>query len=119
MPSPATQPGPVTVVSYSESGGSAVQVVNFGATSGPVATSVPTTLPGGLPAGAFSPRFGAGFFPEMFGGGCSAGLGGCGTLGFGIAGVVLLIMTCTALFAASREARQNAELAAGPAARER
>ena len=150
MPSATTQPGTVTVVEYPESGGSAVQVVNFGATSGPatgtassapasapagpptlsslgyvapaassVVTSMSVTLPSMAPIGPFSPRFGAGFFTGMLVGGGSAGLGGCGTLGFGIAGVVLLIMTCTALFAAGREARQNAELAAAPPARER
>jgi hypothetical protein len=38
-------------------------------------------------------------------------LGGCGTLGFGIAAIVLLIMACVALFESARAAEQNAALA--------
>jgi hypothetical protein len=72
-------------------------------------TSAPTTGPTSGPA---VPAFATpGFFGGVMAGGCAAVLGGCGTLGFGIAAIVLLIMACVALFESARAAEQNAALA--------
>lgn len=76
-------------------------------TAGPAA-SMPATAPTMPPI----PAPGVSFFAGMIIGGVGSGLGGCGTAGFGVAGIVLLIMSCIAFFHAAREAEQNAALSA-------
>jgi hypothetical protein len=95
----ATPPG-------SQPAGLTLQSLGY-ATTGPSA-SMPATAPTMPPI----PAPGVSFFAGMIIGGVGSGLGGCGTAGFGVAGIVLLIMSCIAFFHAAREAEQNAALSA-------
>ncbi|MCK4341681.1 MAG: hypothetical protein KAY37_08170 [Phycisphaerae bacterium] len=75
-------------------------------------TSAPSTRPASMP---FAPPFTkptSGTLAGMIIGGLGLALGGCASMGFTLAGVILLIITCIALFGAAREAAANAELAA-------
>jgi hypothetical protein len=63
-----------------------------------LATSLPTSMPGMPPS----------FFSTMLLVGSATAVSGCAGLGFGIAGVVLLIMSASAFYKAAREAEGNA-----------
>jgi hypothetical protein len=99
---PATTPSGLTPADIA-------QLTAMGYLSSAPATST-TSAPATLPARPFlrPPR---GFFAGFALSACVGGLSGCGTVGFGIAAIVLLAMSCAALFHAAREAEQNAALA--------
>jgi hypothetical protein len=66
------------------------------------ATTALATAPATMPA--FPPMTGPSFLVRMVLGGCGSGLGGCGTLIFGVIAVSVLIRACGALFTAARAA---------------
>jgi len=106
--STSAPPTAATTPPGSQPAGLTLQSLGY-ATTGPSA-SMPATAPTTLPIPP--PR--VSFFAGMIIGGVGSGLGGCGTAGFGVAGIVLLIMSCIAFFRAAREAEQNAALSAAP-----
>ncbi len=101
-PAAATQPYGATYTAYMTSTSPATSTTTS-------ATTAPVTF-----AGPPFPRSPIGFMTGMVLGGVGVGLGFCGSAGFGIAAVILLIPACVALFKAAREAQENAGLIPAP-----
>ncbi len=81
-------------------------------------TYAPATMPATAPAGFGAAPFvrpTIGFMATMVVSGIGASAGGCGTVGFGIAALVLCVLAYLSLAAAARQAAQNAARTAGSA----
>jgi hypothetical protein len=103
---PTSMPSALTVTTAQSSGpGRSLTVTNIGMAANATAPATTATTMPGRPVSA---RPGPGFFAGLILGGGTMALGGLGSLGCLIAGVILLIMACAAFFAAAREAEQNA-----------
>jgi hypothetical protein len=115
IPVPVPTAGPGSIPASVPAGSSALVALGYAT---PATASAPTTLPTTWPAGPPFPTLGAGFYTGLILGGGTAALGGCGSIGFGIAAIVLLVMACAAFSKAGREAEGNALSASGQASGE-
>ena len=91
-----------TITTIGPSGTITVTSVHMTATA---PTTSPASMPATFPAGGFAPP--PGFMTGVIIGSVVLGVGGCGMLALGVAGIVLLIMACRAFYAAAREAEVN------------